>query len=107
MAKENLRAVLKPKCRYEIEKLNCERDKNWFGCIVDKKQSITKNNDCLHLILRIENIAFSDFRLISNFSNSCQDDIKKFHCLDDRASDVSISSLIRFRVVHYVILYSL
>lgn len=87
MAKENLRAVLKPKCRYEIEKLNCERDKNWFGCIVDKKQSIIRNEDCLHLILRVENIAFSDFRLITNFSNACQDDIKKFHCFKAAITD--------------------
>ncbi|KAE9535287.1 hypothetical protein AGLY_008020 [Aphis glycines] len=86
MAKENLRAVLWPKCRYEIEKLNCERDKNWFGCIVDKKQGI-RNNDCLHLIMRIENIAFSDFRLITNFSNSCQDDINKFHCYNISVTD--------------------
>lgn len=93
MTKENLRAVLRPKCRYDIEKLNCERDKNWFGCIVDKKQSNIKNEDCLHLILRIENIAFSDFRLITNFSNSCQDDIKKFHCLTISATDVSIKIL--------------
>lgn len=90
MAKDNLRAILRPKCRSEIEKLNCERDKNWFGCIVDKKQSITRNDECLHLIMRIENIAFSDFRLISNFSNSCQDDIKKFHCFDVPEIGVSI-----------------
>lgn len=89
MAKENLRAVLKQKCRYDIEKLNCERDKNWFGCIIDKKQLI-KNEDCLHLILRIENIAFSDFRLITNFSNMCQDDIKKFHCFKGQVTDVRI-----------------
>jgi len=87
MVKENLRAVLKPKCRYEIERLNCERDKNWFGCIVDKKH-IIKNEDCLHLILRIENIAFSDFRLITNFSNACQDDINRFHCFNVPATDV-------------------
>lgn len=88
MAKENLRAVLRPKCRNDIEKLNCERDKNWFGCIVDKKQTIAKN-DCLNLILRIENIAFSDFRLITNFSNACQDDIQKFHCFNIPFTDVS------------------
>jgi len=92
MAKENLRAVLWPKCRYEIEKLNCERDKNWFGCIVDKKQGI-RNNDCLHLIMRIENIAFSDFRLITNFSNSCQDDINKFHCYNISVTDVCTNYL--------------
>lgn len=92
MAKENLRAVLKPKCRSEIEKLNCERDKNWFGCLVDKKQSIVKNSDCLHLMLRVENILFSDFRLITNFSIACQDDIKKFHCFDNAVTDVSIKS---------------
>lgn len=88
MTKENLRTVLRPKCRNDIEKLNCERDKNWFGCIVDKKQSIVKN-DCLNLILRIENIAFSDFRLITNFSNVCQDDIQKFHCFNIPFTDVS------------------
>lgn len=91
MTKENLRAVLKPKCRHEIEKLNCERDKNWFGCIIDKKQIVIKNEDCLHLILRVENVAFSDFRLISNFSNVCQDDIKKFHCLNVPDTDVITS----------------
>ncbi|VVC42649.1 Hypothetical protein CINCED_3A011971 [Cinara cedri] len=87
MTKENLRTVLKSKCMHEIEKVNCERDKNWFGCIIDKKQSIIKNEDCLHLILRIENIAFSDFRLITNFSNVCQDDIKKYHCFNGPVTD--------------------
>lgn len=92
MMKENLQAVLKPKCRFDIQKLNyCERDKNWFGCIVDKKQTIpAKNEECLHMILRIENVAFSDFRLITNFSNACNDDINKFHCLDDQVTDVCI-----------------
>lgn len=92
MVKENLQAVLKlkPKCRFDIEKLNCERDKNWFGCIIDKKQSIKMNEDCLHMILRIENVAFSDFRLITNFSNACHDDINKFHCFNDQAVDVCI-----------------
>lgn len=90
MTKENLRTVLNLKCRYDIEKLNCERDKNWFGCIVDKKQNTIKNEECANLILRVENIAFSDFRLISNFSNSCQDDIKKFNCFNGPDTDVSM-----------------
>lgn len=101
MMKENLQAVLKlkPKCRFDIEKLNCEQDKNWFGCIVDKKQTITMNDDCLHLILRIENIAFSDFRLITNFSNACNDDIKKFHCVNDQATDVNINQCNFFKYI--------
>lgn len=105
MAKENLRNVLKSKCTHEIEKLNCERDKNWFGCIIDKKQSIITNEDCLHLILRIENIAFSDFRLITNFSNVCQDDIKRFHCFNIPVTDVSMKKVHYFYNFVIIIFY--
>lgn len=50
-----------------------------LSCLIDNGNS-DLTVQCGQFIQRIEVIAFSDFRLVSQFTSSCNDDVMRFQC---------------------------
>ncbi|XP_028392592.1 Golgi apparatus protein 1-like [Dendronephthya gigantea] len=48
-------------------------------CLVENKNAI-KNARCKHVINKLAQILFSDYRLLKNFYKDCAADVKKFKC---------------------------
>lgn len=79
---ENIRDMLMPVCRSNLDKINCQvaaTSGSYLKCIVNNKEQID-NADCVNYVLRIENVAFYDYRWIAQFVNHCNADIDKLNC---------------------------
>jgi len=50
-----------------------------LACLVEKKQ-LTKSVQCSKFLGQVENIIFSDYRIISNFMKACDVDITSLNC---------------------------
>ena len=48
-------------------------------CLVENKDSI-QNSRCKHVVSKLAQILFSDYRLLKDFYRECTDDVKKFQC---------------------------
>ncbi|GLH04957.1 Golgi apparatus protein 1 [Gryllus bimaculatus] len=77
---ENLKAMTKNACGSDVNRINCPANANSIlSCLIDNRDQI-KSDTCRDLIHRIEWIAFSDFRIISQFSEGCKEDFEKTPC---------------------------
>jgi len=56
-----------------------------LACLVEKKHE-TKSLQCGKFLGQVENIIFSDYRIISNFMNACDKDITTLKCGKSRKS---------------------
>jgi len=56
-----------------------------LACLVEKKHE-TKSLQCGKFLSQVENIIFSDYRIISTFMNACDADISKLKCGKARKS---------------------
>lgn len=59
--------------------LHIEDNSQLLSCILDK-YNLIKNLKCHNLVFRISLVAFSDFRLFSDFMKFCENDIQHFKC---------------------------
>jgi len=50
-----------------------------IACLIEHKENITKPG-CRNFLTKMASIVFSDYRLITNFAESCQDDISRTGC---------------------------
>lgn len=69
-------------CDKEVQHLNCPVDKmegSFLKCLANNKDEIS-DKVCVNLIVRLENVAFNDYRWIGNFLKDCESDIKKLEC---------------------------
>lgn len=79
---KKVKEVLYPVCSNVFRTLDCkfnEGSVTSLKCIVGKKDSID-NTECLTLVNKLENVAFYDFRFISEFLQDCSNDIDKLKC---------------------------
>lgn len=79
---DKVKDLLMPTCRDDLSKSSCiigDSDGTYLKCIVNNREDIT-SEDCRQMILRLENVAFSDYRWIADFLNHCNDDINKLSC---------------------------
>eukprot|EP00092_Neocalanus_flemingeri_P071922 GFUD01088424.1.p1 GENE.GFUD01088424.1~~GFUD01088424.1.p1 ORF type:complete len:1134 (-),score=335.63 GFUD01088424.1:2263-5664(-) len=68
----------------------CSEEENsepghFLACLVEKKHE-TKSLQCGKFLSQVENIIFSDYRIISTFMNACDKDISKLKCGKTRKS---------------------
>lgn len=71
---DSLSKIIRPFCKEEI---SCKQDV--FRCIIEHLPEI-KSKPCMRIIHQIELIGFSDFKVISMFTQDCQNNIEKYHC---------------------------
>lgn len=79
---ENVKKILSTPCRSDLELSKCQTDTSTGGylkCVANNKEDIS-NERCISLILRLENIAFSDYRWIDSFLEDCKEDIDNLQC---------------------------
>ncbi|XP_075212772.1 Golgi apparatus protein 1 [Lycorma delicatula] len=85
MKYDHLSAIIGSVCSdddLEMLKKNClelEEHSHYLSCILDK-YNLIKNIKCHNLIHRIGLAAFSDFRLISDLTKYCENNIKDLKC---------------------------
>ncbi|XP_056648655.1 Golgi apparatus protein 1 [Diorhabda sublineata] len=99
-AYDGVQQYLSPFCGQELKKTECQRD-NYLKCLVDKVNNI-ENQDCYRGINRLESIAFTDYKWISDFLDQCNEDIKKFQCgvIDgDNFSQIKSVSCLQNRIL--------
>lgn len=80
----NVKTLLTPVCGSELEHISCKEDPSnnngqFLKCIVSNINDI-QNSECNQALLRIENVAFTDYRWIQQFMEHCTDDIKSLQC---------------------------
>lgn len=61
-------------------------------CLVENKDQI-QNKRCKHIINKLAQILFTDYRLLKHFYQECDEDVKKFKCgrIDEKEEGVSIT----------------
>jgi Golgi apparatus protein 1 len=101
---DNLQELLQHVCNKDQDNLKCE-SKGKTGvllqCMIDKRESID-SVACRTFIQRMEWVAFSDFRIITHFTNSCQKDIERFGCGNQQGLKVCVCNMILRLVFVYV-----
>jgi Golgi apparatus protein 1 len=79
---DNLKELSQHVCDKDQERLKC-RGKGGTGvllaCMIDNRESLD-SVACRTFIQRMEWVAFSDFRIITHFTTSCQEDITHTGC---------------------------
>lgn len=79
---DNLQELSQHVCGKDQDRLKC-RGQGGTGvllaCMIDNRE-IINSVACRTFIQRMEWVAFSDFRIITHFTTSCQDDIKQTEC---------------------------
>jgi Golgi apparatus protein 1 len=79
---DNLQELSQHVCAKDQGNLGC-RGKGGTGellaCMIDNREHID-SVACRTFIQRMEWVAFSDFRIITHFTTSCQEDIKQTGC---------------------------
>ncbi|VEN58943.1 unnamed protein product [Callosobruchus maculatus] len=80
---ENVKKFLSKSCSKKLEQVNCETgldDKhNYLKCVINSMREL-ENQHCNQALLRLENIAFTDYRWIQRFLDQCVDDIQSLKC---------------------------
>lgn len=87
MSDSNISKLLEKSCSKDLNALHpyCHPDTSkdfsgkYLSCVIDNRDVI-KDPICKGQLARIETVAFSDFRLIPKFLQSCSDDIEKSEC---------------------------
>jgi Golgi apparatus protein 1 len=78
---DRVRDFLSRYCSNDLPLLNCDTsvEGEYLKCIVNNKDKVQSGN-CNSVILRLENVAFQDYRWISNFLQHCKEDIDSLQC---------------------------
>lgn len=80
---ENVKTMLSPLCGSELKELPCKTNDlesgQYLKCIVSNINDI-QSKACNQALLRLENVAFTDYRWIQKFIEHCTDDINKLNC---------------------------
>lgn len=77
---DRVKAFLGRYCSRDLESLKCDTTPGeYLKCIVNNKEKISDGN-CNNVLLRLENVAFQDYRWIANFLQHCNEDIERLHC---------------------------
>lgn len=86
MSDSNISKLLEKSCSKDLNALhpychpeNKEFSGKYLSCVIDNRDVI-KDPICKGQLARIETVAFSDFRLIPKFLQSCSNDIEKSEC---------------------------
>ncbi|EFA03106.1 Golgi apparatus protein 1 [Tribolium castaneum] len=66
-------------CSRDLENINNCAPGEYLKCIVNNKEKIT-DSSCNSVLMRLEGVAFQDYRWIANFLQHCNDDIKRLQC---------------------------
>nr|CAH7758509.1 unnamed protein product [Callosobruchus chinensis] len=70
MKDENVKKYLSKPCSKELKQVNCDTAKddkhNYLKCVINNMKEL-ENQHCNHALLRLENIAFTDYRWIQQF----------------------------------------
>lgn len=69
-------------CGKDLKLLQCDvksPDGEYLKCVVMNKEQL-QNNECVKMVLRLENVAFQDYKWISSFLLHCNDDINRLGC---------------------------
>ena len=61
-------------------------------CLVENKDGI-KNTRCKHVVNKLAQIMFSDYRLLKDFYQDCKEDVAKFECGMQDAMEKGVSNL--------------
>lgn len=81
----NVKNYLDPVCGKELNQIHCKVDKSdnnvgqYLKCVISNINEI-QNTACNQALLQLENVAFTDYRLIQKFIEHCNDDIKDLEC---------------------------
>lgn len=77
----SVREILRKSCSNDIENFDCSNQGrgNFFACILDKREEI-RNEDCLNDIRRLESVAFFDLKWVTQFLQTCMNDLEKLGC---------------------------
>lgn len=79
---QNVKNLLYGVCQADLNRFKCEVDAAagaYLKCVVNNREEI-QNTSCINLVLRLENIVFSDYRYIQNFLEHCESDVHKLNC---------------------------
>lgn len=79
---KNVQKLLEQNCKNDFSKFECkvtEESGNLLACVLTKKEDIT-GPECKAFIQRLELVAFSDFKLIAPFAQSCREDVERMNC---------------------------
>lgn len=78
---ERVKEILEVSCT-DLKRLPCDvksADREYLKCIVLNKEQL-QNNECVKMVLRLENVAFQDYKWISSFLQHCSYDINRLGC---------------------------
>lgn len=81
----NVKNILVPVCGNELDQLACREDHSsnnngqYLKCVINNINEI-ENPSCNQALLRLENVAFTDYRWVHKFIEHCTDDIKNLQC---------------------------
>lgn len=80
---KNVYKLLQKSCSKDMEKLApckpTEESGHLLGCLLSKKEDI-HGPECKAFVQRLELVAFSDFKLIAPFAQSCREDVERTKC---------------------------
>lgn len=78
----NVKGLLDGACQHDLERFKCSEGTpagGYLKCVVSNREEI-QNAACISLVLRLENIAFSDYQWIQSFLEHCEADVKALNC---------------------------
>lgn len=77
---DNVKNLLKQVCGSELQELNCRSESgNYLKCALSNIKDI-QSQECSQVLFRLENVAFADYKWMSNFFDHCSDDINATKC---------------------------
>lgn len=72
-------------------------------CLVENKDKI-QNTRCKHVVSKLAQLLFSDYRLLKNFYDDCTEDVKKFKCGRVDAEEEGVSAI---RLISNFVIYNI
>jgi Golgi apparatus protein 1 len=100
---ESVQELSQHACDKDLSHLGCKATGETgvlLACMIDNRESI-KSVACHAFIQRMEWVAFSDFRIITHFTSSCQKDIAQTGCGRLQADKVCCCNIIVYLVFLY------
>lgn len=79
---QHVKNLLAGACQEDLNRFKCSVDVppgGYLKCIVNNREEI-QNPICISFVVRLENIAFSDYRWIQSFLEHCEPFVKKLNC---------------------------
>ncbi|XP_060516634.1 Golgi apparatus protein 1 [Cylas formicarius] len=80
ISNENVMNLVASPCRNDMNNLKCTiSDGNFLKCLTNGKDGV-ENEECRDIILRLENVAFTDNHFIDSFLKECEKDVTELQC---------------------------